>query len=117
RVAVAERGERKEWVVWDVETGKVISTLHIDANPKSASFNPDGHRIATVGHRMIQIWDVDTGRPLITIPLPHGIVASTEFSNDGSHLIVALFKTGMYEIYKFDSTQDRWRAPPPREKP
>jgi WD40 repeat protein/tRNA A-37 threonylcarbamoyl transferase component Bud32 len=55
-----------------------------------AAISPDGNRIASGGQadHTIRIWDVLTGRELITIPEAHvDIIRSLSFSRDGKRLV------------------------------
>ena len=72
--------------VWDAATGDLRAVLspfggHLDA----ASFSPDGSRIATAAGDSARVWDVETGRPLRT--LPSGPVAYAAFSPDGGRIL------------------------------
>lgn len=85
--------------LWDAESGALRHTLeaHIDYVFK-LSFSPDGARLAsssaaigvsegdrTPAHNTIQVWDVESGENILTIP-PEGIgfVRDVEFSPDGA---------------------------------
>ena len=97
--------------LWNPKTGKLIREMrgHEPLTPQNypsmlyvCTFSPDGNRIATgdrIGH--IVIWDVKTGKSLLTIESPEnytwdprqrrrsiGGVRSLAFSPDGKHLAV-----------------------------
>ncbi len=80
--------------LWDVETARCTSTLHLDGTARSVStvaFSPDGETIAagcgTIDQRSAQhcsavtCWDIATGKQ--TVSLPHNdYVTSLVFSPD-----------------------------------
>ncbi len=72
----------------DAATGSVIAgPLAHDIGVWSASFNPDGNRVLTVGgDRTARIWNATTGQP-IARPLPHPApIERAFFSPDGSQV-------------------------------
>ncbi len=66
--------------VWDIDTGQSVARLggH-DAQVSSMAFTPDGSRLFTLdpgttgptgkAHRRLHVWDLLTGRSLVTLPL------------------------------------------------
>jgi WD40 repeat protein/tRNA A-37 threonylcarbamoyl transferase component Bud32 len=89
--------------LWDVATGKPLGDpfKHLQIKPAmqqwglnellssvdSVAFSPDGTKLAMGSFdRIVQLWDVATGKPLCE-PLPHrGLVYSVAFSPDGTKL-------------------------------
>ena len=72
--------------LWDVDTGRTLTTLAGHAlGVNSVSFSPDGRTLATGNWGdTVRLWDVDTGRTLIT--LDTWTVNSVSFSPDGRTL-------------------------------
>lgn len=70
-------------------TGEVrhrLEGLNLRAN--KVAFSPDGLRVASCDKRAVQVWNADTGAPLLTIPFGAQDVA---FSPDGLMLAAAGF--------------------------
>jgi WD40 repeat protein/serine/threonine protein kinase len=89
--------------VWDVATGQKTLTLEGHTAPVfSVAFSPDGKRLASGGggHRHpgggwgqrekdraeVKVWDVQTGRELLTLQVSAGLTGSVAFSPDGKRL-------------------------------
>jgi WD40 repeat protein len=74
--------------VWDMPTGKEVFTLKSDTGFfDSASFKPDGTRLATASSDgTVKVWDAGSGQELRTLSGTGGPVGSVCFSPDGSRL-------------------------------
>jgi WD40 repeat protein/tetratricopeptide (TPR) repeat protein len=78
RLVVGYGGERGELRVWDVETGDERQRLDIPSGwPSHAALSSDGGLLAAwvqgigkEGDSEVRIWDVTSGKPLKTWPLP-----------------------------------------------
>jgi WD40 repeat protein len=107
--------------VWDVATRRFKFSLLGDGGSGKLTFSPDGRRIATLGRDMkadgrriaaagrdVKIWDADTGREIITLPLPNSDpstaprVSALTFTPDG-RLLLALLDDG--SIFAWNSSQ------------
>jgi WD40 repeat protein len=76
------------WKIWDWERGTVVGT--IAAGGEGMSFDPSGSRIATADALgPAEIWDIDSGRTLATLPGPTGGFWDIAFSPDGSRIAAA----------------------------
>jgi serine/threonine protein kinase/WD40 repeat protein/tetratricopeptide (TPR) repeat protein len=54
----------------------------------SAAFSPDGAKVVTChADDTVQLWDVETGRPLLEPPLRHKSVGRARLSGDGKRLL------------------------------
>jgi WD40 repeat protein len=76
--------------IWDAETGEqlLVFTGHADS-VFGARWSPDGRRIVTGDESgMVRIWDPDTGVEVYRFQVP-GAAYSSEWSPDGTHVIVA----------------------------
>jgi WD40 repeat protein len=50
--------------LWDVASGKLLATLHVDGQIPDAAFSPDGKTIAvSCGWGPIELWEVPSARP------------------------------------------------------
>jgi WD40 repeat protein len=86
-------GDRRPPVVYDVAAGKARPALR-GGKPlelqTDMEFSPDGHRLAYIASGSVGIWDVNTGEPVLTIPLRMPAHACV-FSPDGQRLAIAYF--------------------------
>jgi RND family efflux transporter MFP subunit len=72
--------------VWDVATGKNISTLVKDSSGGKGVFSPDCKTLAWLANKTIILWDVDTGKEIATLEGHTGTVMRAVFSPDGKTL-------------------------------
>ncbi len=98
-VHVGDASGRRDWriKVFDWETGREVCTLaDLGGVPGAAAFDHSGGRLAVVTVRRggkagsdLRIWDLDGGKPRLTIPLPGRQAVhfhSVAFSPDGTRL-------------------------------
>jgi WD40 repeat protein len=74
--------------VWDVMSGKPVVSFS-DHAVQSASWSPDGKRIATAQDREIKIWDVLSGKQIETLVGHRDSVTSVSWSPDGKRIASA----------------------------
>jgi WD40 repeat protein len=83
--------------VWDAKTGQLRRTLEERSRPVlQVAFSPDGQRLASVSwvrksdemppRGEMKIWDVTTGKLLLTVPGHEGRMVCVAFSPDGKRL-------------------------------
>ena len=111
----------KELHLWDVSTGKPMSTFkeHQDWI-QAAAFSPDGKRVASVSSKggrsrrpvilldplaprhlvrhTIQLWDIKTGATRLTFPVNTLPITALEFSSDGTKLLI-VSEQGFIDVY------------------
>jgi WD40 repeat protein len=59
---------RREITIWDTESGEILRTLPGNRNSVySLCVSPDGNIIAAGSRNMISLWDISSGRKLLTI--------------------------------------------------
>jgi WD40 repeat protein len=77
--------------VWDVTTGRLVSTLSGHGNyVNSAAFSADGTRVVTAGNDgAARIWDVSTGREIAALRGHNDIVLWAEFSPNSQRVVTA----------------------------
>lgn len=82
-------GEDSTANVWDVQTGKRLSTFaehHKVIN--AAAFSPDGEQIVTGGQdNMIRLWETKTGKEIRTFKGHAGYVIQLAFADKGDQII------------------------------
>ncbi len=73
--------------IWNVHSGQLVSYHTFQANGDTATFSPDGQKLATNDGVNIQTWDASTGQPL-GAPLTSqiGSLQHVAFSPDGQKL-------------------------------
>jgi WD40 repeat protein len=99
--------------VWDIDTGRRLTSLPCGDPLTWAAFSPDGGRVITAtGHAMgglgrgeARVWEVETGRA-ISPPLRHSIdLSCAAFSPDG-HLVITADQGGTARIWDAATWQD-----------
>lgn len=85
--------------VWDLATKRLLLTLKDYVS--GMAFSPDGSRLATVSDaRVVKLWDVRTGEPIVTLPGTRTIV----FSPDGRLLATGSTSlAGATQLYAVDT--------------
>ena len=112
----------KELHLWDVSTGKLMSTFKESQGwIQAVAFAPDGKTVASVSSKgrsslplvilldplaqrnlvphIIQLWDVKTGTTLLTFLVNTLPITALEFSSDGTKLLIVSEQgfTGIYD--------------------
>ncbi|MDP8269492.1 MAG: caspase family protein [Candidatus Tenebribacter davisii] len=86
RYVLSESG--KVTKIWDVSTGREISTFTLTGGNAFYGFSPDGNYILSTGkNNSIRLWDIATGSEIKTFTGHIGGVYSPDFSNDGKSFI------------------------------
>jgi WD40 repeat protein len=88
--------------IWDAQSGQELLTWkvnHAAGTSASLAFSPDGKRLATssqppnvvgpMGSGEVKVWDVQTGRELLTLQGHPAQISSVAFSPDGKRLASA----------------------------
>jgi WD40 repeat protein/serine/threonine protein kinase len=86
---VAACGDNKV-IVWDLRTDQKTDYPGHDLDVNRVVYSPDGARLATASSdQTVGIWDVRTGRRLLTLEGHQDDVADVAFSPDGKHVASA----------------------------
>jgi WD40 repeat protein len=96
--------------ILDIGTGTELKSISIpiDISPiYRLAFSPDGLRIIATYYRGAKIWDVETGREIMTLSSPAGSLIDIDhqfifYSPDG--------KTIIYPIYRYSNGQTAYTA-------
>lgn len=87
-------GTGGELFVWNVEYWEKRHSLEPDENEgvepaqwrmgdKRVAFHPDGKQVAAISHNdKARVWDVETGRHLVTLPLPENLDHSPPYRGE-----------------------------------
>ena len=98
--------------VWDAATGKLITTLHPDAQVHSAQFSPDGRYIVTTCWDYdftTRVWEASTGKEAVP-PLKHtSYPTSASFSPAGNRILTTC-ANGVSHLW--DLAGNQWVASP-----
>ncbi|KAH7919497.1 WD40 repeat-like protein [Leucogyrophana mollusca] len=86
-------------IMWDVVGRKRVREVKIDGHEEQGayalmvSFSPNGRWIATASSdsTSIQLWDVDTGRPVRELQQHVDVIWCLSFSPDGAHIAAGSF--------------------------
>src|SRR5262249_61307188 len=79
-LAVGEVGTLQ---LFDVQTGKQLTSLKLSATFKVSALQPGSKRLATGGDGTLRLWDVETGKELSALQGRKGEWKSLAFSPDG----------------------------------
>ena len=86
--------------IWDWERGVVVRTISADASP--VDFDPSGSRIATAGPEGVEIWNVESGLPVLVLEGQSGGVTDVAFSPDGSSVATSS-NDGTVRLFEADT--------------
>ncbi len=83
-------------VIWDIQTGQIVQTLHTSAQLFDATFSPDSSLVAAaLNNNTVELWSVASGQLVKT--LDHGgEVVSVAFSPDGTLLACGAYDARVY---------------------
>ncbi|KAG1807087.1 uncharacterized protein BJ212DRAFT_1485748 [Suillus subaureus] len=76
-------------IIWDAETGAVLSTLQGGGPVFCVAFSPDGLKLAHGTRRSIRVWSTDNAELLLKIQAHQDFVASVLWTPDGQQLVSA----------------------------
>jgi serine/threonine protein kinase/WD40 repeat protein len=89
--------------VWDVQTHLPISYCRAArAEIHSLVFNPDGTLLATGGRGTVRLWDVSTGRSLLSLRTT-GVVSTLAFAPSGRRLAVGTKSPGRVSVWDLET--------------
>jgi WD40 repeat protein len=99
-------------LLWDAETGALVSTFWIAYDPgaSSAAFSPDGRLIVTATGRNALLWNAENGRLSATLSGHKGNIACVAFSGDGRRVVTASADTTA-RIWHVEPGASEFRAP------
>jgi WD40 repeat protein/serine/threonine protein kinase len=76
--------------LWDLKTGQSLRALHLNGPVHTVAFRSDGKTVGTMTKSLLQLWEVDTGKEVLTIGLGpekfERITGGFAFSPDGRAL-------------------------------
>jgi serine/threonine protein kinase/WD40 repeat protein len=79
-------------LIWDAATGERRCQDQVEFAPLSMAFNADGRRLAAAGREAVALWDVATGKGILTLrgaqprPTDFASNATLAWSRDGRYL-------------------------------
>lgn len=94
--------------VWDLGTGKVVrvfdghDTDSTFASLSSATFSPDGRRVASAGYGKIFVWDAETAAVIASFPVDSSAL-DVSFSPDGRRIACGCYYSA--SIWDVDTQQ------------
>jgi WD40 repeat protein/DNA-binding SARP family transcriptional activator len=87
-VPAVDKGKGEHVKIWDWRRDEIVAELHVAYDYEVVRFDADGRRIA-IGNANTTIWDVQTGRLLVTLPSSQVVPNDLAFSRDDSRLAEA----------------------------
>ncbi|MFD0209925.1 PQQ-binding-like beta-propeller repeat protein [Streptomyces hirsutus] len=84
-LATASSGNRLV-KTWDARTGQLRDSFRVNGEVESLAFSSDGRTLAVSSARGVQLWDLATSQPRITLPTRSRAAAA--FSPDGRTLAI-----------------------------
>jgi WD40 repeat protein len=133
RVAGPGQARRSDFHVWDADTGATLATVASPLPVQAAAFSPDGRRLAAlgfdaaafqkqarpVGNRLL-VWEWETGRTLLDVPLTSWPVHTLTFTPDGRRLVLSGgvlspqpgANAGEVQLFDASTGERLWRATP-----
>jgi WD40 repeat protein len=116
---IASGGADDDARVWDIETGKCLTTLQTENPVLAVALTADGKTVATASARwgngfysgapaQVQTWDVASGKLLSTLPEQPAQVFDMLFKPDGKSLFTASLSGAvtLWELAKFPIVKD-----------
>lgn len=92
--------------VWDIETGTELPRLDfgfkIEPPINAIARSPDGGRVVAVADWLISIWDLRSGKEIMTIEGVGRDLTSVEITPDGEHFIVGS-DAGVVSIFNMET--------------
>lgn len=77
-----------EHFVWDLHTGKTVSSWKTSGNVRALAATPDGSKVLCGSSSYdVEIWDVETGRQLAVLDNEEGAVYAFAITRDGRYVI------------------------------
>ena len=79
-----------EHFVWDLHTGKTVSSWKTTGNVRALAVTPDGSKVLCGSSSYdVEIWDVETGRQLAVLDNNEGAIYAFAITPDGRYVICA----------------------------
>ena len=95
--------------VWDLKsTSKDTRTISHSGPVRAVVFSPDGGSIATASRVTVQIWELDSGKEMVSMPHDSPVVA-VFFSLDGYYVVTV--SSGIARVWDASNGQESVRMP------
>jgi WD40 repeat protein/Flp pilus assembly protein TadD len=88
-------------VVWDTTTGRRLHPADLEGPTYRLAFSPDGRRLAAVDRQQVKVWDVASGKEVLTLrglpprPTDGGFNPTLAWSPDGRWLAATNYAGGV----------------------
>ena len=110
---------RRQTVLVDTTTDRVVRRLPAKSLTSDARFSADGSRLLTTNwgaHRNVQVWDVSSGRPVTGVVVPSGSEQAVDFEPDGTRVVTG-GALGVLRVWDVDGDHRYLRRIPVRGLP